>query len=334
MSEPAASSRLPSAAEIDELAAKLLGGERRALSRAITLVESVHPDAADARRRLLAAVFPRSGGALRLAVSGPPGAGKSSLIDALGRHAIARGERVAVLAVDPSSRLSGGSVLGDKIRMTRLAQEPGSFIRPSPTAGLGGGVARRTREVTLLCEAAGYSLVVIETVGVGQTEYAVAGMVDCFLLVLAPGGGDEIQGMKRGILEVADIVAVNKADREDRPRAERARADLRGALSLFSRAGSDAERPVLLVSALEETGIPELHDAVNAFAAGAKLSGAFDARRAEQRLAWFHEAVGHGLRARFLRDASAAREFERAEASVARGEEGPAEAAERLLSRP
>jgi len=334
MAEPAASSRLPGVAEIDELAEKLMGGERRALSRAITLVESVHPAAAEARRRLLAAVFQRSGGALRLAVSGPPGAGKSSLIDALGRHAITRGERVAVLAVDPSSRVSGGSVLGDKIRMTRLAQDPGSFIRPSPTAGLGGGVARRTREVTLLCEAAGYSLVVIETVGVGQTEYAVAGMVDCFLLVLAPGGGDEIQGMKRGILEVADVVAVNKADRDDRARAERARADLRGALALFSRPDSGAERPVLLVSALEETGVAELYDAAMAFATAAKASGAFDARRAEQRLAWFREAVDQGLRDRFLRDPNALREFERAEAGVARGEEGPAEAAERLLSLP
>lgn len=334
MAEPAPSSRLPDATQIDELAEKLMGGERRALSRAITLVESVHPGAGEARRRLLSAVFQRSGRALRLAVSGPPGAGKSSLIDALGRHAIARGERVAVLAVDPSSRVSGGSLLGDKIRMARLAQDPGSFIRPTPTAGLGGGVARRTREVTLLCEAAGYSLVAIETVGVGQTEYAVAGMVDCFLLVLAPGGGDEIQGMKRGILEVADLVAVNKADRDDRPRAERARADLRGALSLFSRAGSESERPVLLVSALEETGISELYDAVQAFAARARQSGAFDARRAEQRLAWFRETVDQGLRERFLRDVNVAREFERAEARVGRGEEGPAEAAERLLSLP
>jgi LAO/AO transport system kinase len=334
MAEPAPSSRLPGVAEVDELAQKLLAGERRALSRAITLVESVHPSAHEPRRRLLSAVFPRSGGALRLAVSGPPGAGKSSVIDALGRHAIARGERVAVLAVDPSSRVSGGSLLGDKIRMARLSQDPASFIRPSPTAGLAGGVARRTREATLLCEAAGYSWIVIETVGVGQTEYAVAGMVDCFLLVLAPGGGDEIQGMKRGILEVADIVAVNKADRDDRQRAERARADLRGALSLFSRSDSDVERPVLLASALEETGIAELYDAVQAFAARARESGAFDARRAEQRLAWFREAVDQGLRERFLKEPRVAREFELAEASVARGEEGPADAAERLLSLP
>lgn len=334
MAEPAPSSRLPTVAEVDELAAKLLSGERRALSRAITLVESVHPAAEEARRRLLSAVYPRSGRALRLAVSGPPGAGKSSLIDALGRRAIARGERVAVLAVDPSSRVSGGSLLGDKLRMARLSQEPASFIRPSPTAGLGGGVARRTREVTLLCEAAGYSLVVIETVGVGQTEYAVASMVDCFLLVLAPGAGDEIQGMKRGILEVADLVAVNKADRDELARAERAAADLRGALSLFSRATSDGERPVLLVSALEETGVVELFDAVQAFVARARESGAFDARRAEQRLAWFREAIDQGLRARFLREEGVARAFELAEASVSRGEEGPAEAAERLLSLP
>ena len=334
MAEPAPSSRLPTLAEVDELAQKLLAGERRALSRAITLVESVHPAAEEARRRLLSSVYPRTGGGLRLAVSGPPGAGKSSLIDAFGRHAIGRGERVAVLAVDPSSRVSGGSLLGDKIRMARLSQDPSSFIRPSPTAGLGGGVARRTREVTLLCEAAGYSLIVIETVGVGQTEYAVASMVDCFLLVLAPGGGDEIQGMKRGILEVADLVAVNKADRDDRARAERAGADLRGALSLFSRSASDVERPVLLLSALEETGVTELYDAVQAFASRARQSGAFDARRSEQRLAWFREAVDQGLRARFLGNPAVARAFELAEASVARGEEGPAEAAERLLSLP
>jgi LAO/AO transport system kinase len=330
----APSSRLPGRAEVDELAARLLAGERRALSRGITLVESAHPSASEARERLLAAVFREPRRALRLAVSGPPGAGKSTLIDALGRHAIGNGERVAVLAVDPSSHISGGSLLGDKIRMARLAQDPASFIRPSPTSGMSGGVARRTREVTLLCEAAGYSLVVIETVGVGQTEYAVAEMVDCFALVLAPGGGDEVQGMKRGILEVADIVVVNKADGAELPRAERARADLRGALSLFARSEAEVERPVLLASAQEETGIAELFSAVQAFAERARQSGAFEARRTEQRLAWFREAIDQGLRQRFLRDPRVQSELDRTMLAVSRGEEHPSGAAERLLSLP
>jgi LAO/AO transport system kinase len=219
--------------KIDELADAVISGKRRALARAITLVESSrHEHRADAKA-LLAQIMPNSGNAIRIGVSGVPGVGKSSFIEAFGEHIIEQGHRLAVLAVDPSSGRTGGSVLGDKTRMARLASNPSAFIRPSPSAGTLGGVARRTRESILLCEAAGYDVVLVETVGVGQSEYAVADMTDMFLLLMLPGGGDELQGMKRGIMELADLILVNKADGELRAAATRAAADYANALRLF-----------------------------------------------------------------------------------------------------
>ena len=197
---------------VNGLATGVLDGERRALARAITLAESTRPDHRADAEALLAAVLPHTGGSVRIGISGAPGAGKSTFIEALGLHVIAQGHRVAVLAVDPSSTRSGGSILGDKTRMEELTRSPAAFVRPSPTGGTLGGVARRTREVLLLCEAAGFDVVLVETVGVGQSEVAVSAMVDLFLVLVAPGAGDELQGIKRGIMELADLVVVNKAD--------------------------------------------------------------------------------------------------------------------------
>jgi len=262
------------------LATALVGGDRRALARAITLVESERPEDGARAEALLGAVLPSTGNGLRLGVSGPPGAGKSTLIDALGRHAIARGERVAVLAIDPSSPVGGGSILGDKTRMSRLAAGAASFVRPSPSRGVLGGIGRRTHESILLCEAAGYSVVMVETVGTGQGEHAVANSVDCLLLVLIAGAGDELQGMKRGILDVTDLVVVNKADGANLAAAEQAASELTAALGLAQRAASAKERVVRTVSATEEAGIEPLWAAIVEHVSHARASGAFERRRA------------------------------------------------------
>src|SRR5436190_20393630 len=212
------------AVPIESLAADVRAGDRRALAKAITLVESTRPDHEEAAQRLLGLLLPHTGGAVRVGVSGVPGVGKSTFIEALGLYLIGLGKRVAVLAVDPSSALSGGSILGDKTRMPRLATASGAFIRPSPAAGSFGGVTRRTREALLVCEAAGYDVVLVETVGVGQSEFAVASMVDFFLVLMLAGAGDELQGIKKGILELADALAINKADGENVRPAEQAAA--------------------------------------------------------------------------------------------------------------
>src|SRR5438105_7779016 len=218
---------------MSELAQQLVDGDRRALARAITLVESTRGDHRAEAEALLAEVLPRSGGAVRVGISGAPGAGKSTFIEALGSYLVAHDHRVAVLAVDPSSKRSGGSILGDKTRMEELTRSPAAFVRPSPTGGTLGGVARRTREAMLLCEAAGFDVVLVETVGVGQSEVRVAAMVDLFLVLVAPGAGDELQGLKRGIMELADLVVVNKADGDLAATAARTAADYSAALHLM-----------------------------------------------------------------------------------------------------
>src|SRR5262245_9606239 len=218
---------------VEQLAADLRAGNRRALAKAITLVESSRRDDQGRAQRLLEAILPDTGRAVRVGVTGVPGAGKSTFIEAFGLYLTEQGKRVAVLAVDPSSARSGGSILGDKTRMARLGASPKAFIRPSPAAGSLGGVARRTREAMLLCEAAGYDVVLVETGGVGQSEYAVASMVDFFLVLMLPGAGDELQGIKKGILELADALAINKSDGDNVKRASRAAAEYRTALRLF-----------------------------------------------------------------------------------------------------
>ena len=280
---------------LDTLAQRVLAGDRRALARAITLIESRRADHQEQAERLLDRLLPATGKTVRLGISGTPGAGKSTFIEALGRHVIDTGRQIAVLAVDPSSRRSGGSILGDKTRMQRLAQAPQAFIRPSPAGATLGGVARRTREAGLACEAAGFDVVVIETVGVGQSEDAVADMVDCFLLLLAPGAGDELQGIKRGVVELADLVVINKADGELLAAAKRAQADYQAALQLL-RPPTPAWTPeVLACSALHEDGIDAVWQAVGRQRQALEDSGELAAKRARQVGSWLWAEVQAAL---------------------------------------
>jgi LAO/AO transport system kinase len=280
---------------LEILAQRVLNHDRRALARSITLIESRRPDHQEQAERLLGRLLPATGDAIRLGISGTPGAGKSTLIEAFGIHAIEQGHQVAVLAVDPSSRRTGGSILGDKTRMQRLANNPAAFIRPSPAGATLGGVTRRTREAALACEAAGFDVIVIETVGVGQSESAVADMVDAFLLVLAPGGGDELQGIKRGIVELADLVLINKADGELAAAAGRAKADYEAALRLLRSPTPDWTPEVLTCSALEGTGIDAVWEAVCRHRGTLETTGELAAKRQRQTRSWLRAEVQAGL---------------------------------------
>lgn len=274
-----------------ELAAGVLSGQRAFLARAITLVESEAAKHRADAEALLREVLPRSGGSLRVGISGVPGVGKSTFIDALGTLLTGRGHNVAVLAIDPSSTVTGGSILGDKTRMTRLARDERAFIRPSPTSGTLGGVARKTRESVLLCEAAGFDIVLVETVGVGQSETVVAELVDFYLVLMLAGAGDELQGIKRGILEVADMVAINKADGDNVGRASSARADYAAALRLMRGVGAEWDAPVVLCSALEGSGLVELWAKIEQHEALTRASGARAERRRGQLVQWLWGTV-------------------------------------------
>jgi len=313
------------------LAERVVEGDRRALAQAITLVESSRSDHREDADALLADVLPHTGTSVRVGISGSPGAGKSTFIEALGLHVVERGHRVAVLAVDPSSTRSGGSILGDKTRMEQLVRSPAAFIRPSPTGGTLGGVARRTREAMLLCEAAGFDVVLVETVGVGQSEVAVDAMVDLFLLLLAPGGGDELQGIKRGIVELADLVVVNKADGELAAAARSAASDYSSALRLLRAKQAGWEPRVLTTSALEGTGVPDVWAAIEEFRATVGASGDLERRRADQARDWMWAEVSESLLDALRRDAGVATLAGELEDAVRRGELAPAAAARRLL---
>ena len=271
---------------IEDLAAAVRSGDRRALARAVTLVESTRSDHRDDAARLIELLAPAAGGAFRIGISGVPGAGKSTFIEAFGLHLIAAGHRVAVLSVDPSSPASGGSILGDKTRMAELARRPEVFIRPTPSGGTLGGVARRTREALLVCEAAGFDIVLVETVGVGQSETAVAGMTDLFLLLLVPGGGDELQGIKRGIVELADLVLVNKADGDLAGAAERAVEAYRNALTLLRPRSAGWDVPVAACSSVTGAGIAAAWDAMQRYRETMTAGGELAARRAGQAGEW------------------------------------------------
>jgi LAO/AO transport system kinase len=312
------------------LADKVVSGDRRALAQAITLVESSRADHRAQARDLLEALLPHTGGAIRIGLSGAPGAGKSSFIEAVGLHAIDGGQTVAVLAVDPSSSRSGGSILGDKTRMSELGRRPEAYIRPSPSSGTLGGVARRTREALLVCEAAGFDVVVVETVGVGQSEVAVADLVDLFVLIAAPGGGDELQGIKRGIMELADVVVVNKADGDLLNAAQRAAADLRNAMHLMRPKRPGWEVAVLLASSLEGSGVPEAWTCLTDAVERLRADGGLDALRAEQAVAWMWSEVREEAVARVLARAPGLR-LDELQTEVREGRRTPASAAAQLL---
>ncbi|MCL4814700.1 MAG: methylmalonyl Co-A mutase-associated GTPase MeaB [Vicinamibacteraceae bacterium] len=317
---------------LDDYVRGVGGGSRVALARAITLVESERAEDADLAARLLDAILPHTGRAARVGITGVPGVGKSTFIDTLGMHLVRdRGERVAVLTVDPSSPISGGSILGDKTRMERLAVEEAAFIRPSPSRGHLGGVARRTRETMLLCEAAGFDTVIVETVGVGQSETAVRSMTDFFLLLMLPGAGDELQGIKRGIMEMIDAMAINKADGENEALASRTRAEYASALHLFPAADGWVPR-VVTCSALTGAGIPELWDLVLEHRAEQERNGHLVRRRRGQALTWMRELVTDGLQALLRAHPAASVRLPALEQAVADGTTTPFAAARELLA--
>lgn len=314
-------------APVEEYARGVRSGSTAWVARAITLVESTRADHRELAQRLLVELAPATGKARRVGISGVPGVGKSTFIDGLGVYLTGQGHRVAVLAVDPSSTRSGGSILGDKTRMARLAADPRSFIRPSPTSGTLGGVAAATREAMVVVEAAGYDVVLVETVGVGQSETAVAGMVDTFLVLTLARTGDQLQGIKKGVLELADVIAVNKADGPHEMDARKAARELAGALRLLR-----AETPVLTCSGLEGTGLPELWRRIVAHQDALAASGELAAKRSAQQVAWTRELVADRLLSR-LRGHPGVREVTaEVERQVLEGTLTPSLAADRILA--
>ena len=324
------SAKQASGTGLDEMIVAVEAGDRVALGRAITLVESARPEDQARARQLLECLLPRTGKSVRVGISGVPGAGKSTLIDQLGLNLVAKGRKVAVLAVDPTSARSGGSILGDKTRMGRLAAESSAFIRPSPAGDSLGGVTKTTRETIALLEAAGYELVLVETVGVGQSETAVANMVDIFVVVGLPGAGDELQGIKRGLLELADIIAVNKADGDQVERANRAAMEYRTALHILAAGNPNWSPLVLTVSARDNIGLDELWTKIEERHAAAEASGALDARRKDQAVAWMREIFEQRLLAAFKGGRRVSRLWGEMEEQVRSGEITPAAAVDQL----
>jgi LAO/AO transport system kinase len=316
---------------IDELAAAVRSGDRAALPRAITLVESTRADHRDQAQQLLLALMPAAGNALHVGITGVPGVGKSTTIEALGMHLIERGHRVAVLAVDPSSTRTGGSILGDKTRMPQLAAHPDAYIRPSPTSGTLGGVARATRETIVLLEAAGFDVILVETVGVGQSEVAVANMVDTFVFLTLARTGDQLQGIKKGVLELADIVVVNKADGKHLGEARNAARELSGAIRLIYPRETLWRPPVLTMSALEGTGLEELWDTVERHRRVLSDAGDFEARRRAQQVDWTWQMVRDTVLDRVLSNPAVRKGRADVERRVLTGELTPALAAQQIL---
>ncbi len=318
--------------DVAGLAAKLKEGDRRALARAITLIESSRLDHREAAEKLMGAILKHTGRGIRLGISGPPGVGKSTFIEAFGQLAIDRGRHLAVLAVDPSSRISGGSILGDKTRMTELSKRREAFIRPSPAGETPGGVARRTREAMGLCEAAGFDLVIVETVGIGQSETAVAEMTDMFVLLLGPAGGDDLQGVKRGVMELADLVVVNKEDGDLAPAARRTQADYAHALRLMAPQHKGWVPQALTCSALKEEGLAEIWRAIEDFHTRLTKSGEWQSRRRDQARNWLRQEMSESLMEALKSDPRIAQDLAGAERRVVAGKESPAAAARGILA--
>lgn len=315
------------------LAERIASGDRRALAKAITLVESSRPEHREAAAALLERLQPPFSPSLRIGISGPPGVGKSTFIEAFGLHAIAQGSRVAVLSIDPSSSLSGGSILGDKTRMQELGRNSSAYIRPTPAGTTLGGVARRTRETMALCEAAGFDLIVVETVGVGQSETACAEMTDVFVVLLLPLGGDELQGIKRGIMELADVVLVNKADGEQLGAAQRTVAEYRNGLGLLRPRSPHWVPVVEACSALHESGIDVAWSHIQTHHEAMTVSGAFHRRRTVQARAWLRDELSDQMRTWLTTDPSVAAELARCEQLVDEGTLAPPAAARRVIAR-
>lgn len=316
---------------ITEIADGVRSGNIRALAKAITLIESRNPDHSRAATILLDELLPDSGQSIRVGISGVPGVGKSTLIEALGLMLIDQGHRIAILAVDPSSQLTGGSILGDKTRMELLSREKNAFIRPSPSGDNLGGVARKTRETMLLCEAAGYDVLIVETVGVGQSEITVASMVDFFLLLQLSNAGDELQGIKKGVMEIADAILINKAEGENRPRAELARRQYENALHLLRPKSKNWQVPTLLCSALQHEGISEIWQTIERFTKSMTNSGEFAEKRRLQAHDWMWTLVTGELKDLFLRDKNVSALLPQIQAGVGQGTTTPSAAAQRLI---
>jgi LAO/AO transport system kinase len=304
--------------------------DQSSLPQAITLIESTRPDHQKKAHELLTSLLPKTGKSVRIGITGAPGVGKSTFIEAFGLYAISQGHKVAVLAIDPSSARTGGSILGDKTRMAKLAQHDSAYIRPSPTGGALGGVARRTRETMLLCEAAGYDVIIVETVGVGQSETEVSDMVDMFVLLLLPGSGDELQGIKKGIVELADLIVVNKADGDLKGQAKRVRSDYAAALRMLKPSGK-WQPQAITCSALHGDGIDNIWQSVSDFFAVMKKSGDLKTRRALQAKAWMWKEIHAALLDRFTQHARTRKMIEKMEAEVQSGKRSPAQAASKLI---
>ncbi len=303
----------------DDYVRGVLARDATVLARAITLIESNAPAHQVQAQQVLAQLLPHTGRAHRIGITGIPGAGKSTFIEAFGCHLTGLGKRVAVLAIDPSSSVTGGSILADKIRMEKLCRERNAFIRPSPSGGSLGGVARKTREAILVCEAAGYDVVIVETVGVGQNEVAVRAMVDFFLVLMIPGAGDEMQGIKKGVIELADAIVINKADGDNRARATAAQAEMRRVLHYLHRMTEGWETPALLASALTGEGVPEVWQMTEEYFKNARAVGSLAERRRQQAVQWMHGLIAESLKTRFYASEAVKARLPALEAAVADG---------------
>lgn len=316
---------------IKEMADGVRAGERATLARAITLVESTKAEHQAEAQSLLQALLPSTGGAMRIGITGVPGVGKSTTIDQLGMNLVEAGHKVAVLAVDPTSRRTGGSILGDKTRMNRLAQTSNAFIRPSPTSGTLGGVTRKTRETMALCEAAGFDVIIVETVGVGQSETAVADMVDFFLVLLLSGGGDDLQGIKKGIIEIADMIAINKADGDNITRAGRAASEYQAALTIFTPRDATWFPPVLTISGLDNTGLEKLWGNILDHREKMSATGEYQTRRKRQSVEWMRDMLHDRLMSALRANPQVAARMPHIEADVREGKLLPTIAVDEIL---